>query len=69
MKNSYLFETILKETKPWTARGIEKAKKEKPEIIDIVPHKYSVHMLNLSTEQLFGLIAMNNISKEKSLKI
>ena len=67
MKNSYLFETILKETKPWTARGIEKAKKEKPEIIDIVPHKYSVHMLNLSTEQLFGLIAMNNISKDVEL--
>lgn len=67
MKNSYLFETILKETKPWTARGIEKAKKEKSEIIDNAPHKYSVHMLNLSTEQLFRLIAMNNTSKDVEL--
>jgi hypothetical protein len=51
--------------KSWSAKGIEKAKKEKSEL-EKNPHKYSVHIKNLSTEQLFGLIAMNNIKNEVS---
>ena len=51
--------------KSWSAKGIEKAKKEKSELKN-TPHKYSVHIKNLSTEQLFGLIAMNNTKNEVS---
>lgn len=51
--------------KSWSAKGIEKAKKEKSELKKN-PHKYSVHIKNLSTEQLFGLIAMNNTKNEVS---
>lgn len=46
--------------KSWSAKGIEKAKKEKSN----TPHRYSVHIKNLSTEQLFGLYAMNNIKND-----
>ena len=49
----------LFDPKPWSAKGIEKAKKGK----QLPPHRYSVHMTNLNVEQLFGLMAMNNISK------
>lgn len=53
--------------KPWSAKAIEKAKKAKPDVTETPnvtepPHKYSVHIKNLSTQQLFELIAMNNIS-------
>lgn len=47
----------LFDPKPWSAKGIEKAKKVK----QLPPHRYSVHMTNLNVEQLFGLMAMNNI--------
>ena len=49
----------LFDPKPWSARGIEKAKKGK----QLPPHRYSVHMTNINVEQLFGLMAMNNLSK------
>ena len=45
--------------KPWSARGIEKAKKGK----QLPPHRYSVHMTDINVEQLFGLMAMQNIKK------
>lgn len=47
----------LFDPKPWSAKGIEKAKKVK----QLPPHRYSVHMTSLNVEQLFGLLAMNNI--------
>lgn len=50
----------LFDPKPWSAKGIEKAKKKLP---PEEPHKYSVHMSNLNAEQLFGLMAMQNIKK------
>lgn len=50
----------LFDPKPWSARGIEKSKKGKP---DASPHRYSVHMSHLNTEQLFGLFAMDNIKR------
>lgn len=49
--------------KSWSAKGIEKAKKEKSKT-ENTPHRYSVHIKNLSTEQLFGLYAMNNIKND-----
>lgn len=49
--------------KSWSAKGIEKAKKEKSEL-EKTPHRYSVHIKNLSAEQLFGLIAMNNTKND-----
>lgn len=48
--------------KPWSAKGIEKAKKEKQ-----IPHKYSVHISNIDVKQLFGLMAMQNIKKDVDL--
>ena len=49
----------LFDPKPWSARGIEKAKKGK----QLPPHRYSVHMTDVNVEQLFGLMAMQNIKK------
>lgn len=49
----------LFDPKPWSARGIEKAKKGK----QLPPHRYSVHMTDINVEQLFGLRAMQNIKK------
>ena len=49
----------LFDPKPWSAKGIEKAKKGK----QLPPHRYSVHMTDLNVEQLFGLMAMQNIKK------
>lgn len=51
----------LFDPKPWSAKGIEKAKKKSPP--EEPPHKYAVHMSNLNVEQLFGLMAMQNIKK------
>lgn len=49
----------LFDPKPWSAKGIEKAKKGK----QLPPHRYSVHMTDINVEQLFGLMAMQNIKK------
>lgn len=48
--------------KSWSAKGIEKSKKESD-----IPHRYSVHIKNLDTEQLFGLFAMNNLTNDVEL--
>jgi len=49
----------LFDPKPWSAKGIEKAKKGK----QLPPHRYSVHITDINVEQLFGLMAMQNIKK------
>lgn len=48
--------------KSWSAKGIEKSKKEAD-----IPHRYSVHIKNLDAEQLFGLFAMNNLTNDVEL--
>ena len=48
--------------KSWSAKGIEKSKKEAD-----IPHRYSVHIKNLNAEQLFGLFAMNNLANDVEL--
>ena len=50
--------------KPWSAKGIEKAKAKKEKQ---VPHKYSVHISDIDVKQLFGLMAMQNTKKDVDL--